>query len=105
MGQATKTGFLKGELVFDHLERVLDLGADMCPSRFDQILQPAIGGIREVSAFARSHRHPKLRCRLCHLGSLGNTLVAGIAVNNLLIAMQQLSSGGQVVHVGSRGDD
>ena len=52
-----------------------------------------------------SHRHPKLRCRPCHLGSLGKALVAGIAVNHLLIAMQQLSSGGEVVHVGSRGDD
>ena len=29
LGQATQPGLLKAELVFDHSERVLDLGADM----------------------------------------------------------------------------
>ena len=72
LGQATQSGLFKAELLLDHSERVLDLGADMCLGRFDQTLQPAIGGIREGSAFARSHRHPKLRCRPCHLKSLGN---------------------------------
>ena len=91
--------------MFDHSERVLDLGADMCLGRFDQILQPAIGGIREGSAFARSHCHPKLRCHPFHLGSLGNALVAGIAVHHLFIAMQQLSRRGEVMHVGGRGDN
>lgn len=79
---------MKAELIFDHSERVLDLGADICFGRFDQILQTAIGGIREGSPFAGSHRHPKLRCRPCHLGSLDNAMLAGIAVNHLLIAMQ-----------------
>jgi hypothetical protein len=50
LGQATQPGFLETELVFNHSERVLDLGADMCLGRFDQILQPAIGGIREAPA-------------------------------------------------------
>jgi len=54
-------GFLEPKLVFDHSERVLDLGADMCLGRFDQILRTAIGGIREGSAFAGPRRHPELR--------------------------------------------
>ena len=44
--------------MFDHSERVLDLAADMCLGRFDQILQPAIEGIREGSAFAGPHCNP-----------------------------------------------
>ena len=98
LDQATQSGLFKAELLLVHSERVFDLGADMCLGRFDQILQPAIGGIRESLVFARSHRHPKLRCRPCHLESLGNALVAGIA-------MQELCSGGEVEHVGSRDDD
>ena len=40
-----------------------------------------------------------------HLRSFSDALVAGIAINHLLIAMQQLRSRGEVVHIGSRGDD
>ena len=52
LGQAAQTGFLEPELVIDLSERVFDTGADMCLGRFDEILQPAIGCIREGSAFA-----------------------------------------------------
>ena len=40
-----------------------------------------------------------------HLSSLGDSLVAGIAVDDLLITMQQFGRWGEVVHVGGRGDD
>ena len=39
------------------------------------------------------------------LMSFGDALVAGVAVDDLLIAMQQLSRWGEVVHVGGCGDD
>jgi len=61
---------------------------------FDQILQLAIGGIRDGSAFARLNCHPELRRVACHLGSLGNGLVTSVAVHNLLITMKQLSGCG-----------
>ena len=40
-----------------------------------------------------------------HLRSFRDALVAGISINHLLIAMQQLSCGDEVVHVGSLGYD
>jgi hypothetical protein len=39
LGQATQPGLLKAELLLDHPERVLDLGADMCLGRFDLAAQ------------------------------------------------------------------
>ena len=39
-----------------------------------------------------------------HISSLGDSLMAGIAVDDLLITMQQLGRWGEVVHVGGRGD-
>jgi hypothetical protein len=36
------------------------------------------------------------------LMSFGDALVAGVAVNDFLFSMQQLSDGSEVVHVGSR---
>ncbi len=40
-----------------------------------------------------------------HLRSLSDALVAGIAVDGLLIAMQQLGGRGEVMRVGGRDDD
>ena len=45
LGQATKSGLLKAELLFDHSERVLELGADVCLCRLDQILELSIFGV------------------------------------------------------------
>ena len=87
LGQATQTGFLEPELVFDHSERVLDLGADMCLGRFDQTLQPAIGGIREGSALAWPHCNPELCCSASHLRPFGDAMVTSVAVHHLLITM------------------
>jgi hypothetical protein len=58
-----------------------------------------------ATALARPHRHSELRCLARHFGPLGDSLVAGIGVDHLLTAMQQLSSWDEVVHVGGGGDD
>ena len=84
---------------------MLDLGTDVCLCSLDQILQPSIWSVGQRSALAWPHCNSELRCRPCHLGPLCNALVAGIAVHHLLIAMQQRSRGGEVVHIGRRGDD
>lgn len=42
LGQATQAGLLKAELLLDHPEGMLDLGADVSFGSFDQILQPSI---------------------------------------------------------------
>ena len=40
-----------------------------------------------------------------HLRSFSDPLVVGVVINHLLIAMQQLSNRGEVVHIGGSGDD
>ena len=82
---------------------MLDLGADVGLGGLDQIDQTAIRGIWECTALAGPHRHPKLHSGASHFRSITDALVAGIALNHLLIAMQQLASRGDVVHVGGRG--
>jgi len=39
LGQATQPGLLEAELLLDHPERMLNLGADMSFGSLDQILQ------------------------------------------------------------------
>lgn len=81
---------------------MLDLGADVCllqaeacgEGSLDQILKPPIGGLREGSASARSHRNPEFRCIAHHLRSYGNALVTRVTVNHRLITMQQLGGWG-----------
>ncbi len=72
--------------------------------RFDPIRQPALRRIRQNPAFAGSQRHPEVRCPVYYLSSFGDSLVSSIRENNLLLAMQQLGSRGEVMHVGG-GDD
>ena len=45
-GEAAQAGFLKAELLLDHQERMLNLGADVSFGRLDQILQLSIWCIR-----------------------------------------------------------
>jgi hypothetical protein len=83
---------------------VLDLGADVCLRSLDQILQPSFWCIRQNSAFVWSHHHTEFRCLFCYLRFLGNALLAGVAEDDLLISMQELSRWSKVVHVGGCGD-
>lgn len=68
---------------------MLHFGADVSLSGFDQIRQPALRRIRQNPELTRPHCHPKLHCFVVCCCPLGNALVAGIAVDELLIAMQQ----------------
>jgi len=81
-----------GRLRLDHPEWVLYLSSDVGFGGFDQIVQPAIRRIRQKPAFAWSYRHPEFRRLACHIRSLGDALVAGVAVDDLLNARQQLGS-------------
>ena len=44
--QATQSGLFKAELLFDHPEWVLELGAHVCICSLDQILQSSIWSVR-----------------------------------------------------------
>ena len=46
LGQATQPGLLEAELLLDHSERMLNLGADVSFGRLDQILQLSIWRLR-----------------------------------------------------------
>jgi hypothetical protein len=50
---------MKAELLLDHMERMLTLGADVGFGRLDEILQLSLGCVRQAAAFAGSHRHPE----------------------------------------------
>ena len=52
LGQATQSGLFKAELLFDHPEWVLDLGADVCLCSLDQILQHSLWRVGQRSALA-----------------------------------------------------
>ena len=84
---------------------MLNLGADMSFGGLDQILEPSIWRIRQAAAFARPHRHSEFSFRAVHRGPFGDALVASVAVDDLLITMQQIGSWREVVHVGSRDGD
>jgi len=84
---------------------MLNLGADMSFGGLDQILEPSIWRIKQAAAFAEPHRHSEFCCSTCHLGPFGDALVASIAVDDMLITMQQIGSWREVVHVGSRDGD
>ena len=94
-----------GRLRLDYPKWVLHFRADMGFGGYDKIVQPAIRRIRQNSAIVWSHRHPEFFWIARYIRSLGDVLEAGIAVDDLLIAMQQLGCWGYVVNVGSRGDD
>ena len=81
---------------------MLNLGSDVGLGGFDQVQQSSFRCVWQSTAFAGPHRHPKLRSIASHLGPFSNALVARIAVNNMLIAMEQLSDWGEVVHIGGR---
>jgi hypothetical protein len=81
-----------GRLRLDHPEWVLYLSSDVGFGGIDQIVQPAIRRIRQKPAFAWSYRHPEFRRLACNIRSLGDALVAGVAVDDLLNARQQLGS-------------
>ena len=105
LGQATQPGFLKAELQLDHPEWVRTFRADVRLGRLDQIVQSSLRCVRSSPALAVSHRNPEPRCLASHLWSLGDALVASIAVHHLIIPMQQLSCWGQVVDIGWRDHD
>jgi len=81
-----------GRLRLEHPEWVLYLSSNVGFGGFDQIVQPAIRRIRQKPAFAWSYRHLEFRHLACHIRSLGDAVVAGVAVDDLLNAMQQLGS-------------
>ena len=63
-----------------------------CPA---QILQPSICDLKQCPAVPWTHCDRKLLRGACQLWSLGDALVAGVAVSNLLITMKQSVSGRQ----------
>lgn len=82
LGQAPQLGLFKAELMLDHTEGMLDLGADMSFCRLDQILHPPIRGVRKSPARAGLYRRSELRSLASHLWSLGDALVSGAAVHD-----------------------
>ena len=81
---------------------MLNLGTDVNLGVLDQILQIPSG----ISSSARrtpSHRHSQFSFRVVHLGAFDAALVASIAVDDLLITMQQIGSWHEDVHICGRG--
>ena len=89
-----------GRLRLDHTERMRALGGEVSFGNFDQILQLFISSVWQGPAFPWLHRYLEfLRITRRHR-PLGDALVAGVSVNHLIIAIQQLFSLCEDVHVG-----
>ena len=84
---APQTGLLKAELLLDHSERMLHLGADMSFGCFDQIIHPPFRRIRQDAALAWAHGNPEADASALHLGTLFDPLVAGIRIDHCLLTM------------------
>ena len=82
---------------------MLSFGADMRFGGFDQIIQSALRRARQDSTLPWSHGNAEADPPALHLVSLLNSLVAGIRINHGLLAVQEISGWGEVMHMGSRG--
>lgn len=100
---APQAGLLKSELLLDHAERVLALGADGIFGCFDQIIQSPIRWLGQDAPFAWSHGNAEGGGLGLHFRPLLDALMAGVGVNHLFLTLEQLSGWGEVMHVGGRG--
>ena len=82
---------------------MLSLGADMRFGGLHQIIQPALWRVWQHSTLPGSHGNAEADPPALHFVSLLDSLVAGIRIDHLFLAMQEISGWGQVMHVGSRG--
>ena len=73
---------------------MLDLGADMRFGSFDQIIQSTLRRIRQHSALSGSHGDEEADPTAFHLVSLLNSLVAGICIDQGLLAVQEIRGWG-----------
>ena len=82
---------------------MLCFGADMRFGRFDQIIQSALRRIRQHSPLSWSHGDAEANSPALHLVSLLNSLEAGNRMDHGLLAVQEISGWGEVMHIGSSG--
>lgn len=103
LDHASQPGLLKAELSLDHPKWVLHLGADVSFGCFDQIIQSSLRRIWQHSPLSWSHGNAEANSATLHLGSLLNSLVAGIGVHHRLLTVEEISGWGEVVDMGSGG--
>ena len=99
---SAQPGLLKAELLLDHPEWVLTFGADMRFGSFDQIIQAALRRVWQYSALSWPHGNAEADPPSLHLVSLLNPLIARIGIDHGLLAVQEFSGWGQVMHIVSR---
>jgi len=59
-----------------------------------------VAGTRGRTTLGMTSNRP---CPALHLSAFIDSLVAGIGIDHCLLAMQEISRGGEVMHIGSRG--
>lgn len=87
-------GLLKAELLLDHPRRMHSIGADGRFGSFNQIIQSALRRIRQHSAHSRSHGDAEADLPSLHLVSHFDSLVAGIRIDQGLLAVQEIRGWG-----------
>jgi hypothetical protein len=69
---------------------MLSFGADMRFGSFDQVIQSALRRIRQHSALSGSHGDAEANPTAFHLVLLLDSLVAGICIDQGLLAVQEI---------------
>ncbi len=82
---------------------MLPFCADKRFGSFDQIIQADLRRVWQHSALSWPHGNSEADFPSLHLFSVLNSLIASIGIDHGLIAVQQLSRWGEVMHIGSRG--
>jgi hypothetical protein len=92
-----------GRLLLDHPKRMLPFGAEMRFGGFDQIIQSALRCVWQHSTLPGSHGNAEADPAALRFVSLLDSLVAGVRIDHGLLAVQEISGWGEVMHMGSRG--
>ena len=105
LGQSAITRLLQREHVLDDVEGMSDLGPDAGLELLDPFAQSLALGVRQHTALARPQGHVPGHVGVPILISLPDALIARIAEDRRLVAVQQGVGLGDVADIGRSGDD
>ena len=82
---------------------MLALCTDVSFGALNHIIQSPLGCSWQSPALSCTHGNTEADTLSFHFGSLLDPLIAGVGVDNCLLTIQYLGSGGEVVHIGGGG--
>ena len=90
-------------MLLEHTELMFTIITGIGFGGCDQIIQSALRHVWQHSALPGPHGDSEANPPALHLVSLPISLVAGIRIDHGLLAVQEISRWGEVMHIGRRG--